>query len=123
MLFVKLVQNLRQHGRHRETGEADAHVTHLTADERVQFGGQRFERTQQWLDPFEQELAGGRDLDAASGAVEQVGIERGFELRNRATERGLGDREGLGGLPKMELPRDLAEVDEVAEFERELILA
>jgi hypothetical protein len=44
-------------------------------------------------------------------------------LREGTAQSGLGDGEGLGGFSKMQLAGQLAEIDEVAEFERILVVA
>jgi hypothetical protein len=75
------------------------------------------------FDAIEEETSGGGELGAAAGAVEQVGAERGFKLREGTAQSGLGDGEGLGGFSKVQLAGQLAEIDEVAEFERILVVA
>jgi hypothetical protein len=49
--------------------------------------------------------------------------QRRLQLGNLAAQGGLGDRQRLRRLAKMQRPRDFAEIHEVAEFEVKLILA
>lgn len=121
--LAERAQDAGQHGGHREAGERDADVTDLAGGKRLEFGGNCGERTEERFDALEEQATGGRDLDAAAGAVEQIGGEGGLELGDGAAERGLRDRERLGGLTEMKLARDLAEIDEVAEVEGELVIA
>src|SRR5690606_20392151 len=100
-----------------QTGEGDADVSDLAGGESFDFGGDGRERAEEGFDSIEEEAAGGRDFDAAAGAVEEVGVEGGLELGNGAAERGLGDGEGFRGFAKVELRGDLAEVNEVAKLE------
>jgi hypothetical protein len=123
MEAVKLTDDRREHGGHGEAGEGDAHVADLAAGEGLKVGGNRRNGAENGLEAFEQQFAGGRDLDAAARAIEEIGIERGFELGDGAAEGGLRDDQRLGGFAEMELTRDLAEVNEVTELERELVLA
>ena len=123
MAAVKLANDWREHGGHGEAGKRDAHVADLAAGEGLKVGGNRRDGAENGLETFEQQFAGGRDLDTAARAIEKIGIERGFELGDGAAEGGLRDHQRLGRFAKMELPRDLAEVNEVTELERELILA
>ena len=120
---MEFPQDFGEDGGHRQSGEGDAHVTDLPAGERSEIGRDGGKAAQQRLDPLEEEAAGRGNLDSAACAVQQVGIERGFELGNRAAERGLSDGEALGGLAEMQLPGDLTKVNEVTEFEGQLILA
>jgi len=123
MEAVKLTDDRREHGGHGEAGKGDAHVADLAAGEGLKVGGNRRNGAENGLEAIAQQFAGGRDLDAAARAIEEIGIERGFELGDGAAEGGLRNGKRLGGFAEMELTRDLAEVNEVAELERELVLA
>jgi len=68
------------------------------------------------FDPLEEGGARRGQLDPAAGAHQQADPQGGLELGDLPAERRLGDREGLGGLPEVELARDLPEVDQVAQF-------
>jgi hypothetical protein len=123
MAAVKLTDERREHRRHGEAGEGDAHVPDLSAGESLEIARDSGEGTELGLDPLEEEFPGRRDFDTAPRAVKEVGVEGGFELSYGAAEGGLGDAEGLGSFAKMELAGDLAEIDEVTELEWELILS
>ena len=119
---VEVAQDTRQHRRHRQTGEGHAHMPGLSARERLDIARHRRQRPEQRLDAFQQSPAGRSQLDLAPRAVEQVHAQRRLQLRNAAGERRLRHGERLRRLAEMQLPRHLAEVNEVPEFERILIL-
>lgn len=123
MEAVKLANNGRQHGGHSEAGESDAHVADLAASEGPEVGGNGRDRAEDGFEAFEEKPAGRGELDAAARAIEQIGVERRLQLGDGPAQGGLGDGEDLSGLAEMELAGDLAEVNEVAQFKRELILA
>src|SRR5215216_3386485 len=108
---VELAQDFGQDGRHRQTGERDAQMTHLAASECSQIGWNGGESAEQGFDAIEEQTSGRGDFDAASGSVQQIGIKRRFKLRNGAAQRRLSDCETLGGLAKVQLPGDLPEVN------------
>ena len=56
-------------------------------------------------------------------ADRELGYMERRQLGDGAAQGGLGNGEGFGRLAEMELAGDLAEVNEVTELERELILA
>ena len=115
--LVEFAQDSGEDGGHREAGEGDTDVSDLAGGERFDFVGDRSEGAQQRFGAIEQQATGGSDFDAAARAIEEIGVEGGFELGDGAAERGLGDGERFGGFAKVELSGDLAEVDEVAELE------
>ena len=88
-------------------------MANLATGEGLKVGGNRSDGAQDGGEAFEEELTGGRDLDAAARAVEEIGVECGFELGDGAAEGGLRDGERLGGFTEMELAGDLAEINEV----------
>ena len=55
--------------------------------------------------------------DAAARAVEETRAEVRLQLRDRATQGRLGDRQGFGRAPEVQPARDLAEIRELAEGE------
>ena len=86
--------------------------------EALQIAAERFEQRFHFL----RELApGGCQVHAPAGAEEERHPERAFELRDLAAEGRLGDSEGLRGLAKVQVQGYFPEVDQVAEFEWELI--
>ena len=56
---------------------------------------------QERLHAVEERLAGGRDLDLAAGAAEEIEPEGLFQLGDLPAEGGLGDAERLGGGAEM----------------------
>ena len=120
---VKLPQDLREHGRHREPGEGDPHLPHLPLGGRPEAGRQGGQGAEQGLDLLGQRPAGRGQLHAPAGAQEQRHAQGGLELGDLPAERRLGERQAFGGAPEMQVVGDLPEINEVAQFEGKLILA
>jgi hypothetical protein len=82
-LPVKLPQDARLHGGHRESRERDAHMPHLSAGECLKFAGNGLHLAEQGLQPFTQQPAGVistpqrvRLSKSASSAVSSCAIAR-----------------------------------------------
>ena len=76
----------------------------------------RVDRGEDLAAALEQHLAGGRELDAARGAVEQRLAELGLEAADLLRERRLRDVQPLGGAAEVPLLGDGDEVAQVPEL-------
>ena len=119
---VEVPKDVGQDGRHGEAGEGDAQAPDAAVGHGLQVRGDSPEGGQNGLDPLDERRAGLGELDPAARAAQKPDPERGLELRNLAAESGLRYGECLRGLPEVKLARHLAEVHEVAQLKRELIL-
>jgi hypothetical protein len=120
MVLVKLAKDFREDCRHREAGERNPQMSHLPAGECNEVGRYGRQAAQQRFYSLEQQPSRRCQLNAPPGSIQQVGIERRFQLGDGAAQGRLCDRKHFGGLPKMKAPRDLAKINEVAELERKL---
>ena len=98
-------------------------MSKLTGGKCVDLRGDRRQAPQKRLDPLQQQSTCGCYLDSATGPVEKITFQRSLELCDRAAQCGLCDGQSFRCLPKMQLTGNFAKVNEVAELERELILA
>ncbi len=119
---MEFPQDVGQDGRHREPREGDPQPPDPALGDGLHVRRDAHEGGEHRLDLLDKRGARRGQLHPAAGAGEQPGAKGRLQLRDLAAERGLGDRERLGGLPEMEPASDLAEIDEVAQLERELIL-
>ncbi|MEY4006238.1 MAG: hypothetical protein RLZZ221_2334 [Verrucomicrobiota bacterium] len=122
MRGVKHAQDPREHRRHRQPREPHAHRADLAARERPQVAGQSGEAPQQRLASLQQQLAGRSQFDPTARTVEEPRAKVGLQLGHRPAQRRLGDRQRLRGATKMQPARHLAEVGELAQGERVLML-
>ena len=76
----------------------------------------RVDRGQDLAAALEQHLAGGRELDAARGPVQQRLAELGLEAADLLRERRLRDVQALGGAAEVPLLGDGDEVAQVSEL-------
>ena len=103
----------RKHRVGRGAGETDREPPVLAARGAAGVLNRGIDRRQNLSAPLEQYLAGGRELDAARGAVQERLAELGLEAADLLGERRLRDVKPRGGSAEMPL---LGDGDEVAQM-------
>jgi hypothetical protein len=91
----------------------------LAAGQGLDVARHRRQPAQERLDAFQEGLAGRRQLDPRRVRLRRSAPRAVSSWAIAAAQRRLRHGQRLGGFAKMELPRHLAEVDEVPEFERD----
>ena len=106
----------REHRVGRRAGEADGEAAVLAARGAARVLDRGVDGGEDLARALEQHLAGGRELDAARGAVEQRLSELGLEAADLLRERRLGDVQAFGGAAEVPLLGDGDEVAQVPEL-------